>query len=69
VLKNTRTVRQASLRLPRIAHLFEILREEDKIAVDTLPLTIGEARRELLEPFKSKAEPMAEMADRPEVLL
>jgi hypothetical protein len=55
--------------LPRIAHLFEILREEDKIAVDPLPLTIGEARRGLLEPFNSKAEFITEIADRPEVLL
>lgn len=66
VLRNTHIMRQASLRLPRIAHLFEILREEDKIAVDLLPLTIGEARRELLEPCNSKAE---SIADRPEVLL
>jgi len=69
VLKNTLTIRQASLRLPRVAHLFEILREEDKIAVDTLPLTIGEARRKLLEPVRSKAESIAEIADQPEALL
>jgi len=69
VLKNTGIIRQASLRLPRIAHLFEILREKDRFAVDALPLTIGEARRELLEPSKSKAESITEIADRPEVLL
>jgi cobalt/nickel transport system ATP-binding protein len=69
VLKNTGIIRQASLRLPRIAHLFEILREKDRFAVDALPLTIGEARRELLEPSKSMAGPIAEIADRPEVLL
>lgn len=69
VLRNPFAIRQASLRLPRIAHLFEILREEDKIAVDPLPLTIGEARRGLLEPFNSKAESITEIADRPEVLL
>jgi cobalt transport protein ATP-binding subunit len=69
VLKNTHSIRQASLRLPRVAHLFEILREEDKIAVENLPLTIGEARREFLEPFRLKAESTAEIADQPEVLL
>ena len=69
VLKNTHIIRQASLRLPRVAHLFEILREEDKIAVGTLPLTIGEARRGLLEPFNHRVESMAEIAGQPEVLL
>lgn len=42
-------VREAKLRLPRIAHLIEILRNQDNIKITRLPLTIGEARRELIK--------------------
>lgn len=38
-------VRDAQLRLPRVAHLGEILIKKDKLSIDNLPLTIGEARR------------------------
>lgn len=37
------------LRLPRIAELIEKLKEEDSMEFDRLPLTIGEARRELVK--------------------
>ena len=40
-----KTVRNAKLRLPRVAHLAEILVTKDRLIVDELPLTIGEARR------------------------
>ena len=40
------TIRQANLRLPRIAHLAEILEKEDKINFEgDYPLTIGQARK------------------------
>jgi len=39
------TVRNAQLRLPRVAHLGEILLQKDGLAINNLPLTIGEARR------------------------
>lgn len=42
------TVRNAHLRLPRVAHLAEILVKKDRLVIDTLPLTIGEARRMVL---------------------
>jgi cobalt transport protein ATP-binding subunit len=42
-------VRDAQLRLPRLGHLAEILAREDGVALPGLPLTIGQARRELLE--------------------
>jgi cobalt/nickel transport system ATP-binding protein len=42
-------IRAAGLRLPRIAHLMEILRKEDGLGESDLPLTIGEARKELKE--------------------
>lgn len=47
ILGNPVLTRQASLRLPRVAHLIEILQKEDGLNVEGLPLTIGDARREL----------------------
>ena len=40
-------IRDAKLRLPRIGHLFEILRKNDGVNFNGLPLTIGEAREEI----------------------
>ena len=40
-------IRDAKLRLPRIGHLFEILRKNDGFNFNDLPLTIGEAREEI----------------------
>ena len=40
-------IREAKLRLPRIGHLFEILRKNDGVDFNNLPLTIGEAREEI----------------------
>jgi cobalt/nickel transport system ATP-binding protein len=38
------------LRLPRITHLFEILSKRNQLLTDRqFPLTIGEARRDILE--------------------
>jgi cobalt/nickel transport system ATP-binding protein len=38
------------LRLPRITHLFEILSKRNQVFTDKqYPLTIGEARKEILE--------------------
>lgn len=53
VFEDVKTIRNANLRLPRIAHLMEILRKEDKLPFDKpFPLTIGEARRRILEELK-----------------
>ncbi|MEJ8543545.1 ATP-binding cassette domain-containing protein [Methanothermobacter wolfeii] len=49
VFSDIETVRGADLRLPRIAHLIEILQKEDDIQFGDYPLTIGEARRKLRE--------------------
>ena len=50
VLGDVETIRKADLRLPRIAHLLEILQKEDKVSFGKpYPLTIGEARRILKE--------------------
>jgi cobalt/nickel transport system ATP-binding protein len=46
---NTELIRNVSLRSPRIAHLFEVLKKEDNLPIqDELPLTISEARKEIL---------------------
>jgi cobalt/nickel transport system ATP-binding protein len=48
-------LRSVDLRLPRITHLFEILNKEDSLRGDKqYPLTIGEARREILELLESR---------------
>lgn len=53
VFEDIKTIRDANLRLPRIAHLMEILKKEDKLPFDKpYPLTIGEARRKILKEFK-----------------
>ncbi len=42
-------MRQVNLRSPRITHLFEVLKTVDKLPIaDELPLTISEARKEIL---------------------
>jgi len=48
-------IRDASLRLPRITHLMEILNKEDGIPIrNPYPLTIGEARNEILRHVKKE---------------
>lgn len=43
-------IRKVKLRSPRIAHLFEVLKKENNLVVgDQLPLTIGEARRKIMD--------------------
>lgn len=50
VFSDVETIRSADLRLPRIAHLSEILEKEDAIDFGgNYPLTIGQARREFRE--------------------
>ncbi len=52
VFEDVKTIRDANLRLPRIAHLMEILQKEDKLPFDKpYPLTIGEARKKLRDHF------------------
>lgn len=52
VFADVDTIRNANLRLPRIAHLSEILEKEDHINFNgDYPLTIGQARRIFKEKF------------------
>jgi cobalt/nickel transport system ATP-binding protein len=55
IFSNTKLIRKVKLRSPRIAHLFEVLREEHNVDVgDQLPLTIGDARRKIMELLEGK---------------
>lgn len=47
VFSQTKIIRDAKLRLPRIGHLFEVLRKNDGFNFSGLPLTIGQAREEI----------------------
>ena len=52
VFGDVKTIREANLRLPRIAHLMEILQKEDQMPFEKpYPLTIGEARRKIKDHF------------------
>ncbi|MFC1943484.1 hypothetical protein ACFLWO_02760, partial [Chloroflexota bacterium] len=53
IFANTALLRGAELRLPRVSHLVEILKNKDGLAFPETPLTIGQARRELLRLLKS----------------
>ncbi len=50
-------IRSVNLRSPRIAHLFEVLKKEDNLPIKPqFPLTISEARKEILRLLDSKNE-------------
>jgi len=53
VFRNVELIRGANLRLPRVAHLIEILNKEDNISID-MGYTIGEVRASMLEYLKRK---------------
>ncbi len=54
---NGELIRQVNLRSPRITHLFEVLKTEDKLPIaDELPLTISEARKEIIRLLKEQKE-------------
>ena len=48
IFNDISAVRNADLRLPRIAHLAEIMQKRNGVHFENMPLTIGQARRELL---------------------
>lgn len=45
---------QVKLRLPHIAELIYRLRNEDGLSFDKIPLTVGEARREIIKAMKGR---------------
>jgi cobalt/nickel transport system ATP-binding protein len=49
-------IRRVNLRSPRLTHLFEVLKTEDKLPIaDELPLTISESRKAILKLLSSQA--------------
>ncbi|MEW5803628.1 MAG: ATP-binding cassette domain-containing protein [bacterium] len=56
IFHNADMVRDAKLRLPRVAHLMEILKKEDHLGLEKIPLTIGEARRVIVNLISRKWE-------------
>jgi cobalt/nickel transport system ATP-binding protein len=44
-------IRQNNLRLPRVAHLAELLMKERMLSIDSLPLTIGQAKKMINQQF------------------
>jgi cobalt/nickel transport system ATP-binding protein len=52
---NGELIRQVNLRSPRLTHLFEVLKTEDKLPIDDqLPLTISESRKAILKLLNRK---------------
>ncbi|ABO34410.1 cobalt ABC transporter, ATPase subunit [Methanococcus maripaludis C5] len=51
IFSDSETVRSANLRLPRVAHLIELLEKEDKLGIK-MGYTIGEARNNIKEFIK-----------------
>lgn len=52
---NAELIRKVNLRSPRLTHLFEVLKTEDHLPIsEQLPLTIGEARKEILRLLNQK---------------
>jgi cobalt/nickel transport system ATP-binding protein len=49
VLVSTSEMEECKLHLPRIAELMEALKHKDQFPLEKIPLTIGEARRELVK--------------------
>ena len=47
---------EVRLRLPQIAELIYRLKHEDRLPFDKVPLTIGEARREMIRVFGGREE-------------
>ena len=57
LFSNTELIRKVNLRSPRITHLFEVLKKEHNLPITPeLPLTISEARKEILRLLDSRNE-------------
>jgi cobalt/nickel transport system ATP-binding protein len=55
IFSDTELIRRVNLRSPRITHLFEVLKKEDNLHLENqLPLTISEARQQILNLLQPK---------------
>jgi len=67
LFSDTEMIRNVNLRSPRLTHLFEVLKKENNLPIGSeLPLTISEARREILKllGIKNNAENKAATHER-----
>lgn len=51
IFTDSEKLNSLKLELPQIAQLMEVLRDKEKLPINTLPLTIGQARQELAHLF------------------
>jgi cobalt/nickel transport system ATP-binding protein len=51
IFTDSEKLNSLKLELPQIAQLMEVLRDKEKLPIDLLPLTIGQARQELAHLF------------------
>ena len=57
IFSDTELIRRVNLRSPRLTHLFEVLKKENNLPIgEELPLTIGEARKEMLRLLETPKE-------------
>lgn len=56
VFSESDVIRDSKLRLPRVSHLVEILKKQYAGLPEDLPMTIGQARKELAKAFESGLE-------------
>ena len=66
VFSNTDEIKRACLELPQIAQLMQILRDEDNFSMDSLPLTVGEARKFLVQNLNNNH---SKAGNRPEIFI
>jgi len=66
VFSNTDEIKHACLELPQIAQLMQILRDEDNLSMDSLPLTVGEARKYLVQKLNGNH---SKTSHRPEIFI
>ena len=66
VFSNTDEIKRACLEVPQIAQLMQILRDEDNFSMDSLPLTVGEARKFLVQNLNNNH---SKAGNRPEIFI
>ncbi len=66
VFSNTDEVMHACLELPQIAQLMQILRDENNFPMENLPLTVGEARKYLVQKLNGNH---SKTGNRPEIFI
>jgi len=66
VFSNTDKIKHACLELPQIAQLMQVLRDENNFPMENLPLTVGEARKYLVQKLNGNH---SKAGNRPEIFV